>query len=114
MHNKFLDNYVSFTKTTAIYPGEQTDPRVIKLLYLGNGVAGEAGEVAGKIKKLHRDGWSEELVSKLEDELGDVLWYIAQIVDILGIGLDDVINTNITKLGGRLERGTIGGSGDNR
>ncbi len=80
-------------------------------------LAGEAGEVAEKVAKIHRDkgGFTtpEDLLG-LKKELGDVLWYVAEIAHQLDIDLDDVARTNIEKLASRLARGKIGGSGDNR
>lgn len=86
-------------------------------IYPTLGLASEAGEVAGKIKKIIRD--KEGMVSEadrqeLEKELGDVLWYIAQIATELKINLEDVAAHNLEKLFSRLERNRIGGSGDNR
>jgi NTP pyrophosphatase (non-canonical NTP hydrolase) len=81
------------------------------------GLANEAGEVAGKIKKIFRDkagviGEAER--AALEGELGDVLWYLAQVCTELELSLDEVAGHNIEKLYSRLERGKIGGDGDNR
>jgi NTP pyrophosphatase (non-canonical NTP hydrolase) len=81
------------------------------------GLAGETGEVCEKTKKLIRDGNGEPTESYLKDiqkELGDVLWYVANIAHDLGIDLDEVAKTNIEKLKSRQERGVLGGSGDNR
>ena len=77
----------------------------------------EAGEVAGKIKKIFRDkggviGEAER--EALKGELGDVLWYLAQVCTELDLSLDEVAEHNIEKLYSRLERGKIGGDGDNR
>ena len=47
-------------------------------------------------------------------ELGDVLWYVAQIATELGTDLETVARVNIMKLGDRKERGVLGGSGDDR
>jgi len=47
-------------------------------------------------------------------ELGDILWYVAAIAREFGTTLDEVARINIEKLTSRKERGTIGGSGDNR
>ncbi len=92
-----------------------------RMFYLGLGIADEAGEVAGKLKKFIRDdgmtGTSElnaEQKEALMKEVGDVLWYIAQLAETCGYQLEDVAAMNIEKLSSRLERGKIGGSGDNR
>ena len=47
-------------------------------------------------------------------ELGDVLWYVAQVASELGLSLDKIANQNIEKLYSRLERGKLSGSGDSR
>ena len=81
------------------------------------GLCGEAGEVANKMKKVMRDDngvVSDEKKEEVKKELGDVLWYMAQLATELGLSLDEVAQANIEKLYSRLERGKIGGSGDNR
>jgi len=90
--------------------------KMISLSYDGLGL-GEAGEVQGKVKKIIRDSGgviTPEATDEIKKELGDTLWYIASMCDNLGITLDDVATSNITKLKDRYKRGVIGGSGDNR
>ncbi|MGA2490937.1 MAG: nucleoside triphosphate pyrophosphohydrolase family protein [Anaerolineales bacterium] len=87
------------------------------VIYPTLGLSNEAGEVAGKIKKIFRDkngviGEAER--EALKGEIGDVLWYLAQICTELDLSLDEVAEHNIEKLYSRLERGKIGGDGDNR
>ena len=87
------------------------------VVYPTMGLVNEAGEVAGKVKKLFRDKQgviSEEDRQALKHELGDVLWYLAQICTELDLTLQEVAETNLTKLFSRLERGTIQGDGDQR
>jgi NTP pyrophosphatase (non-canonical NTP hydrolase) len=79
--------------------------------YPALGLAGEAGEVAEKIKKFYRDDASLDAVVK---ELGDVLWYMAAIARNLNISLDDVARLNLEKITSRKERGKIHGEGDDR
>ena len=50
----------------------------------------------------------------LESELGDVLWYYARILDVLGITFYDVMVNNIDKLNNRMVRDVIKGDGDDR
>lgn len=61
------------------------------------GLAGEAGEAADLIKKhvFHAHGLDKD---KLVKELGDVLWYIANVAETLGVQLEDVMQKNVTKL----------------
>lgn len=87
------------------------------VIYPALGLVNEAGEVAGKIKKVFRDKGGEinnETRQALKAELGDVLWYIAQIATELDLSLDDIAEHNIAKLYDRLDRGAIRGEGDNR
>ncbi|MDH4330938.1 MAG: nucleoside triphosphate pyrophosphohydrolase family protein, partial [Candidatus Moranbacteria bacterium] len=88
-----------------------------RFAYLPLGLAGEAGEVAEKFKKIIRDKSGEidsETKEEIKKELGDVLWYVAQLSTELGLEMDDVAKNNIEKLYSRLERGVIQGDGDNR
>ncbi len=85
--------------------------------YLALGIGDEAGEVQGKIKKAIRDDDGEFTPERIEDikkELGDVLWYIANLSEHFGFELEDVARLNIEKLASRAKRGTLHGSGDNR
>jgi len=106
-----LDMYQKVALTTAIYPREQA------IIYPTLGLAGEAGEVANKVKKIIRDGSDskdEKLVSEIKAEIGDCLWYIAVLANDFDIKLSDIASTNLEKLEKRKEKGTIHGSGDNR
>jgi NTP pyrophosphatase (non-canonical NTP hydrolase) len=87
------------------------------VIYPALGLTNEAGEVAGKIKKIFRDkggviGDAER--DALKAELGDVLWYVAQVATELGLSLDEVAQHNLDKLLSRQARGTIQGDGDTR
>lgn len=87
------------------------------IVYPTMGLVNEAGELAGKIKKIFRDkagviGETER--EALKGELGDVLWYLAQICTELDLTLEEVAEANLEKLFSRLERGQIRGDGDNR
>ena len=106
-----IDDYQNNAKATAIYPQEH------KILYPALGLAGEAGEVANKVKKIIRDGvqnmppdWKQQLAS----EIGDVLWYCAVLADDLNVSLGTVAAQNIEKLERRKLKGTLKGSGDKR
>lgn len=81
------------------------------------GLVGESGEVAEKFKKIIRDKEGKinsNDKTEIKKELGDVLWYTAVIADYLGIGFEDVAQTNLKKLASRKARGVGKGSGDNR
>ena len=107
-----FNDYQQKSRKTAKYPAIGHP-----VIYPTLGLANEAGEVAGKIKKVFRDKAGEindEIRSALKAELGDVLWYLSQVASELGLSLDEVAEYNIDKLYSRLERGTIRGDGDNR
>ena len=102
-----MDEYQEEAKATAIYPQERG------LEYLALKLCGEAGEVAEKIGKSIRD--NKPLDDKdLAKELGDVLWYVANLADFLGYELSEIAEMNLAKLKDRQKRGVLGGSGDNR
>lgn len=81
------------------------------------GLTGESGEVADKIKKIIRDKNGqliEEDKQEIALELGDVLWYVANISRVLGLPLEEIAEKNIDKLTARYKNNTIHGSGDHR
>ena len=106
-----FNSYQRIAKTTAIYPATH------KILYPALGLAGEAGEVANKVKKLIRDGTSslpKEWKEQIGSEIGDCLWYCAVLADDLGISLGRIAAQNEKKLAKRKREGMISGSGDSR
>ncbi|MFM1901460.1 MAG: hypothetical protein RLZZ216_2036 [Cyanobacteriota bacterium] len=107
-----LNGYQQAARTTARYPDVGHNP-----IYPTLGLAGEAGEVADKVKKVLRDAdgcFDEQIREDLKLELGDVLWYVAQLASELGLSLESVAAANLEKLSSRAERGMLGGSGDRR
>lgn len=109
---------------TAIYPGITVDGNedlpyggCVSYLYPAMGLSGEVGEVAELLKKAVRDHAGHidhERKAKLEKELGDVLWYVAELATALGLDLGEIAHLNIAKLASRKARGVIQGSGDER
>ena len=90
-----LIDYQKWTLSTAVYPdaGKHT---FNEMVYLTLGLSNEAGEFAGRIKKVIRgDNVDPETVLS---EAGDVLWYLTRICDNLGIALEDVAEYNYQKL----------------
>lgn len=111
-----LDDYQERALASAIYP-ERTTGSKIAIVYCALGLAEEAGESAGKIKKMLRDNdgvLDDDIRHRLSRELGDVLWYLAALAREIGLKLSDVAETNLDKTKDRLTRGMIRGSGDDR
>lgn len=106
-----FDEYQAAANKTAIYPKERG------LEYCILGLAGEAGECAGKFSKVIRDNngvLSLEYRTALIKELGDVFWFCAQACKELNIDMHEVASLNIEKLQDRQKRGVLQGSSDNR
>lgn len=106
-----LNYYQQIALETAVYPEEY------RIVYPALGMAGEAGEVADKIKKVIRDNNADFSPLKCEEiamEIGDVLWYCAVLADRIGYRLDTIARMNNRKLKSRQLRGKLGGNGDNR
>lgn len=108
-----FDEYQKQALTTAI---KNPDPLMDKTIW-AMGVAGEAGEVIEKWKKIvaYKEGIiSDDDLAELGKELGDVVWYIAVMAESLGLSLDDIMQQNLQKLLDRKQRDVLKGAGDNR
>lgn len=104
-----LNNYQMQAKKFAIYPEH------MKVVYPALGLAGEAGEVADKVKKIYRDDRTDaRFLAEIAKEIGDVMWYCAALANDLGFDLQQVAEMNIYKLKSRKAAGKITGSGDDR
>ncbi len=126
-----FNTYQQEAVKTAVYPTS------VQVVYPAMGLANEAGELLGKLKKVLRgdantsglpNGISAtdaravefyinlpaETLIALKGEVGDVLWYLAALCDDLGFDLDEIAESNIAKLKSRQDRGVLKGSGDNR
>jgi NTP pyrophosphatase (non-canonical NTP hydrolase) len=107
-----LADYQHRSRATAVYPDAGDN-----LTYPALGLCGEAGECAEKVKKAIRDDGgvlSDERRVALAAELGDVLWYVAQLATEAGLDLDEIAEANLAKLLSRQDRGVLQGSGDSR
>jgi NTP pyrophosphatase (non-canonical NTP hydrolase) len=97
-----FDDYQKAAVATAIYPDD------LKLIYPAIGLAGETGEVMEHIKKTIRDNnrqLTEDRRHALAKELGDVLWYMANLAEDAGLSLADIARQNIEKVNSRKARG---------
>lgn len=108
--------YQKRSRATAFYPNAGRN-----FVYPALGLAGETGEVIEKIKKLIRNdevtSAADVTVEKREEiakELGDTIWYMAQLATELNIDLDQVADKNVEKILSRKKRGMLHSEGDNR
>ena len=105
-NSNMMNDYQRAAASTAIYPSTAA------VVYPALGLAGEAGEVANKVKKIIRDGTFNR--ESIADELGDCLWYIAALCRDLNVDMSDLAMNNLKKLYDRQKRGVISGNGDKR
>lgn len=130
-----MNAYQRMAKQTQAYPEK------VAIIYCLLEIANEAGELAGKYKKWLRgdeqmpyttrhtfiDGSEsitelppperrvpQNLRAAMADEMGDILWPLAQLAGHLGYSFNDIAAHNLMKLHSRSERGTIKGDGDAR
>lgn len=119
-----MNEYQRRSSATAIYPGRELTALAAPGLASDEGViynalalAGEAGEIAGKVSKALRDHNGvihDSMRRDLLKEAGDALWHLTQLISCLGGSLEDVAEDNLAKLADRQKRGVLGGSGDSR
>lgn len=109
-----LNEYQIKAEKTAIYTGRGTFEG---LTYCTLKLNGEAGEVAEKVGKAWRDD-DQKITSERRQailiELGDVLWYVANLASELGAPLELVAKLNLQKLADRKTRNKLHGEGDER
>lgn len=107
-----FSEYQIRAKETAIYPNVGSN-----YVFPTLGLVGEAGELANKVKKIQRDHGdviTDDITEFIVNEMGDLMWYMAQLSTEFGISLEDVAAKNLNKLAARKEAGNITGSGDDR
>jgi NTP pyrophosphatase (non-canonical NTP hydrolase) len=93
-----LQAYQHEAQLTDQFAGEQSermaDPRLVPLL----GMGGEVGSLLTEYKKWVRDGDAHKLFpEQIEEELGDILWYLANAATRFGLDLDRIAVTNLEK-----------------
>ena len=102
-------DYQEWTRTTVAYPKSAEGE------YVTAGLVSEIGELMGAAAKYHRGDYDfNEFLSRIEAELGDILWFIARYADFYDLGLQELAERNVDKLIDRKARGVIKGDGDKR
>lgn len=111
-----FSEYQTKTKNTAVYQDVGTGG-VLAISYCALGAAGEAGEIANKVKKFLRDDGgilTDNRREQIRQEVGDTLWYLSRLCEEIGTTLEYAAAENLIILADRKARGVIQGSGDNR
>ena len=91
--------------------------KMLKIFYATTGLAGEAGEVANKVKKILRDNGGivdPEIRQRVLGELGGVAWYLTAVAEEFDLRIEDVLNFNYDQITSRQERDVLKGDGDDR
>lgn len=102
-----LNTYQERALATDQVPAVAASEILVPLL----GLAGEVGELLSEYKKHLRDGHAHQLFdSRVAEELGDILWYIAAVCSRFGLTLDQVATRNLEKCAGNWDRETFKGS----
>ena len=127
-----FDEYQQKSRATAMYPKvaivqdvrddgggvfAQIMSEPLGWVYPAGKLGGECGELQEKLFKILRDDngvTSEQKREAIKKELGDIIWYVAQLATEFDLSFSDVAQANLAKLADRKERGVIGGSGDDR
>lgn len=96
-----LDEYQREANRTDQRPGSDEGALFFPVI----GLSSEVGSLVRHVKKRLRDGDAHELFSdQMAEELGDVMWYVANLAEKLGLGLEEVAQRNLRKVGGRWPR----------
>jgi len=98
-----IEEYQELRKRTSGM-SEGFDMGMKEIMTWGLGLAGEAGDVAGCIKKVYCHDNKAQL-SGIRENLGDTMWYIGAIADFYGWDLGEVLQENIDKLAKRYPKG---------
>lgn len=104
-------------QTIELKPGTSTASAFLRVGYCAGKLCGEAGEVSEEVWKALRDDggeFTDDRLIALRKELGDVLWYVSQLHNELGLRMERTMEMNLRKLQDRKERDKLRGSGSDR
>ena len=106
----FMDRLAGFQDGDA----EWTEPQ--RLLTGAIGICSEGGELLELVKKILFQGKepTPELREKIKLELGDVMWYVQQVLIWSSWTLEEVLAENTKKLTGRFPEGFSVDKSENR
>jgi len=94
-----LREYQKICETTA----KEFETKEKEILTWGLGIAGEAGDIAGCIKKTYAHG--NDQIKGIRENVGDTLWYAAMICNFYSWDLQEILDENVEKLRKRYPEG---------
>jgi NTP pyrophosphatase (non-canonical NTP hydrolase) len=93
-----INDYQQKAQATDQVPGGNGDAIIVPLL----GIAGEAGSLLVEYKKRLRDGPAyTSFPEQVGEELGDILWYVANLASKFDLSLGDIADANLEKTASR-------------
>tara|TARA_B100000035_G_scaffold312839_1_gene325174 strand:+ start:249 stop:653 length:405 start_codon:yes stop_codon:yes gene_type:complete len=100
-------DFVSLADRMVELDGEGAN--IERLMTAGVGINAEGGEFLEIIKKMVFQGkpWNDANKEHLLIELGDIMWYVAQATQALGVSFEEVIERNVKKLESRYPGGSF-------
>ena len=114
-YEEFVDAVTSDASKDFVYLADRMveldreGANIERLTTAGVGLAAESGEFLEIVKKMVFQGkpWDDANREHLLIELGDIMWYVSQATQALGVSFDEVIEMNIKKLEKRYPGGTF-------
>ncbi len=88
-----LSEYQRLAAQTDQQAGDSERQLLVALL----GLAGEVGTLLTEHKKWLRDGDAHDRVTGVNEDIGDILWYLAAAASALGLDLGDAAQANLGK-----------------
>lgn len=94
-----LRDYQKLCKKTA----KKFKSKEKEIMSWGLGIAGEAGDVAGCIKKTYSHNNDQR--AGIKENIGDTMWYMAMICNFFKWDFDEIMSENLAKLKARYPKG---------
>ena len=124
-HRMFVDDVTSeatrdcdvfLDRIEELQDGDMVWSQPQRLLTGAIGICSEGGELLDLVKKLIFQGKepTDELRNKIKNELGDVMWYVQQVLITMEWDLEEVLAENTKKLSGRYPEGFDVNKSENR
>ena len=96
-----------------LIPNDTPYLKPVRINHAAMGIVKEGGEILAELEKWLYYGRNPNF-AKMQEELGDVLWYCAQLCNALGVNLDSVMRRNLAKLKHRYPEAYSQGGAPNR